>query len=218
MPKRTRDYHSWQIKQLTDPQTAAGYLNAALNDSNEMFLKALRNVAEAGTIAKVAKKAGVRRESLYRTLSDRGNPRFDTLNSVLSVLGLRMGIQPRPAPRIHGRGMVAITDRALDMRSGTGNLSLMARDVGKLAPAPAKLGGEGVAPGFQAGLGAYPQGPALPQVPGQGSGHSFRLVPEPVQMQIGLLEDAVLKAPSTHPQAYADSLRAFASSMAQQTL
>jgi probable addiction module antidote protein len=99
VPKRTRDYHSWQIKQLTNPQTAASYLNAALNDSNEMFLKALRNVAEAGTIAKVAKKAGVRRESLYKTLSDRGNPRLDTLNSVLSVLGLRIAIETRPTAR-----------------------------------------------------------------------------------------------------------------------
>ena len=99
MPKRTRDYHSWQIKQLTHPQTAASYLNAALNDSNEMFLKALRNVAEASTIAKVAKKAGVRRESLYRTLSDQGNPRLDTLNSILSVLGLRIAIEARPTAR-----------------------------------------------------------------------------------------------------------------------
>jgi probable addiction module antidote protein len=99
MPKRTRDYHSWQIKQLTDPQTSAAYLNAALNDSKEMFLKALRNVAEAGTITKVAKKACVRRESLYRTLSDHGNPRLDTLNSVLSVLGLRIAIEVRPTAR-----------------------------------------------------------------------------------------------------------------------
>ena len=99
MPKRTRDYHSWQIKQLTDPETAAGYLNEALCDSREMFLKALRNVAEAGRMARVAKEAGVRRESLYRTLSKRGNPRLDTLNSVLSVLGLGIAIEVRPRAR-----------------------------------------------------------------------------------------------------------------------
>jgi probable addiction module antidote protein len=99
MPKRTRDYHSWHIKQLTDPQTAASYLNAALDDSKEMFLKALRNVAEAGQMTRIAKKAGVRRESLYRTLSDRGNPRLDTLSSVLSVLGLRIAIQVRSTAR-----------------------------------------------------------------------------------------------------------------------
>jgi probable addiction module antidote protein len=57
------------------------------------------DVAEAGRMARVAKKAGVRRESLYRTLSDRGNPRLDTLNSVLSALGLGIAIEVRPRAR-----------------------------------------------------------------------------------------------------------------------
>ena len=99
MPKRTRDHHAWLIEELKDPVVAANYLNEALSDSGQMFLKALRNVAEAGRMSKVAKKAGVRRESLYRTLSDRGNPRLDTLNSVLSVLGLRIAIEVSPTAR-----------------------------------------------------------------------------------------------------------------------
>ena len=99
MPKRTLDHHAWLIEELKDPVVAANYLNEALCDSQEMFLKALRNVAEAGRMAKVAKKAGVRRESLYRTLSDHGNPRLDTLNSVLSVLGLGIAIEVRPRAR-----------------------------------------------------------------------------------------------------------------------
>ena len=101
MPKRTRDYHAWLIDELKDPVVAANYLNEALSDSRQMFLKALRNVAEAGTITKVARKAGVRRESLYRSLSDHGNPRLDTLNSVLSVLGLGIAIEVRPAAAKH---------------------------------------------------------------------------------------------------------------------
>jgi probable addiction module antidote protein len=63
------------------------------------FLKALRNVAEAGRMTRVAKEAGVRRESLYRTLSGHGNPRLDTLNSVLNVLGLQIAIEVRPRAR-----------------------------------------------------------------------------------------------------------------------
>ena len=47
MPKRTRDYHEFLLEQLTDPVFAAGYLNEARQDSQKMFLKALRNVAEA---------------------------------------------------------------------------------------------------------------------------------------------------------------------------
>ncbi len=100
MPKRTRDYHAFLIKRLADPKAAESYLNAAINDSTEAFLKALRNVAEARRMSKVAKEAGVSRESLYRTLSGEGNPRFDTLTSVLSVLGLRLKLEafPETAP------------------------------------------------------------------------------------------------------------------------
>jgi len=99
MPKRTMDYHAWLIEELKDPVVAANYLNEALGDSRPMFLKALRNVAEARRIARIAKGAGVRRESLYRTLSKRGNPRLDTLTSVLSVLGLGIAIEVRPTAR-----------------------------------------------------------------------------------------------------------------------
>ena len=52
MPKRTRDYHSWLLKELEDSERAANYLEAAVKDSPEMFLKALRNVAEAHRMAK----------------------------------------------------------------------------------------------------------------------------------------------------------------------
>ena len=45
--KRSSDYHSWLLTQLADPEEAEHYLSAALEDSPEMFLKALRNVAES---------------------------------------------------------------------------------------------------------------------------------------------------------------------------
>jgi probable addiction module antidote protein len=92
MPKRTSDYQAWLLIQLKDPQVAADYLNAALDDSPEIFLLALRNVAEAHRIAKVAEEAGVSRESLYRTLSEDGNPRLSTLKAVLEVMGLHIAV------------------------------------------------------------------------------------------------------------------------------
>ena len=97
MPKRSSDYHSWLLTQLADPDEAASYLNAAIEDSPQMFLKALRNVAEAYGMSKVAEEAGRARESLYRTLSEEGNPRLDTLTSILEVLGLRIAV-------VQGRG------------------------------------------------------------------------------------------------------------------
>jgi probable addiction module antidote protein len=86
------------IKQLRRSATfAAEYLKAALEDTEEpqVLLIALRHIAEArGGIAKIAKKAGVERESLYRALSRRGNPRLSTLFAVTKAMGLTLTVEP----------------------------------------------------------------------------------------------------------------------------
>ena len=92
MPKRTRRDREWQLDKLSDPEIAASFLNAALEDSMEVFLSALGKVAQANQISKVAKESGVQRETLYRSLSERGNPTLDTLTGVLSALDLRISI------------------------------------------------------------------------------------------------------------------------------
>jgi probable addiction module antidote protein len=94
MPKRTRDFQSWFYGSLADPRAAASYLNAAKKDSLEMFLIALRDVAEAHRMSKVAKRARIRRESLYRMLSKTGNPTSKSLDSVLKSLGFELRVIP----------------------------------------------------------------------------------------------------------------------------
>jgi probable addiction module antidote protein len=85
------------IRELrADPKFAAEYLKAALEDTEEpaVLLIALRRIAEArGGIAKVAKAAGIERESLYRALSARGNPRLSTLVAVTKAVGLKLTVE-----------------------------------------------------------------------------------------------------------------------------
>jgi len=78
-----------------DPEFAGEYLKAALEDEREprVLLMALRHVALARGIAKVAKAAGIERESLYRALSMRGNPRLSTLVAVTKAIGLRLTVE-----------------------------------------------------------------------------------------------------------------------------
>jgi probable addiction module antidote protein len=79
-----------------NPEFAAEYLKAALEDTEEpkVLLVALRHLAEAkGGIAKVAKQAGIERESLYRALSARGNPRLSTLVAVTKAMDLRLTVE-----------------------------------------------------------------------------------------------------------------------------
>jgi len=85
------------IRELREnPDFAAEYLRAALEDNDEprVLLIALRRIAEArGGIAKVAKAAGVERESLYRALSANGNPRLSTLVAVTKAIGLKLTVE-----------------------------------------------------------------------------------------------------------------------------
>jgi len=90
MPRQTRSYREALLESLSDPIEAVHYLNAAIDDSPEMFLKALRNVAQARQMAKVARDAGVTRESLYRATSEIGNPTLETLDSVLAAVGIKI--------------------------------------------------------------------------------------------------------------------------------
>ena len=95
MPKRVREHHEWLLEQLLDPATAADYLNEARKESRASFLKALRNVAESRRMTVVAQDAGRNRESLYRALSEEGNPRLDTYDAVLDALGLDYAFKPK---------------------------------------------------------------------------------------------------------------------------
>jgi probable addiction module antidote protein len=92
--KKSRAYQPALIQSLRDSGEAEQYLNAALEeDDPELFLLALRNVAEAqGGIAQLADKAKLNRESLYRMLSDRGNPELRSLDALLHALGFRLAV------------------------------------------------------------------------------------------------------------------------------
>lgn len=85
------------VRELRDnPEYATEYLKAAIEESDEpqVLLIALRHLAEAkGGLAKVAKAAGIERESLYRALSPKGNPRLSTLVAVTKAIGMKLTVE-----------------------------------------------------------------------------------------------------------------------------
>lgn len=94
MKKLTEKYEYNLKKDLHDPVEAAEYLNAALEDgSQEVFLMALKDVADAKGISEIAHKTKLNRENLYRILSTRGNPKLKSLNSVLHSVGLKLSVE-----------------------------------------------------------------------------------------------------------------------------
>lgn len=93
--KRTKSYQRELIKSLKNPEEAAAYINAALekSDAPEVFLLALKNVAEAYGFSKLSKRAHLNRENLYRMLSGKGNPELSSLKALLNGLGLRLHVK-----------------------------------------------------------------------------------------------------------------------------
>jgi len=93
-------HHEREMAELGyDRQLAVEYLKVAIEsldkpDDRAAGLLALRSVAEAyDGLAVVAAEAGISRESLYRSLSAKGNPTLKTLVAVLKTLGLRLSVK-----------------------------------------------------------------------------------------------------------------------------
>ena len=90
---RTRKYKDHLKERLQDPAEAIGYLNAAKDSDVRVFLLALRDVADArGGLGWLAQESDLNRESIYRILSKRGNPRLTSLKAVLDAMGLHLSI------------------------------------------------------------------------------------------------------------------------------
>lgn len=78
---------------LTDPETAAAYLVAALEEAGDdpgFIAQALGTVARSGNLSELARRVGMSREGLYKALSADGNPSFATIMKVTRALGLRL--------------------------------------------------------------------------------------------------------------------------------
>ena len=82
---------------LRTQEEMAAYLEVCLEEANgdaSFIAKALGDIARAKGMSQVAKEAGLSRESLYRALSEGGNPSFATVLKVARALGVRLHAQP----------------------------------------------------------------------------------------------------------------------------
>jgi probable addiction module antidote protein len=80
---------------LRDEAAIAAYIEAVLEDGDPgLVAAAIGDIARARGMAQIAKETGRSRESLYRALSDRGNPELATLMGVLKALGLQLSVKP----------------------------------------------------------------------------------------------------------------------------
>ena len=103
MPKtKTKKWDA--ANHLKNGRDVVAYLEAAFEDGDSgVIAAALGDIARARGMSKVARQAGLGRESLYKALSAGGNPELGTVVRVLRALGVRLQAVPEPrstrAPR-----------------------------------------------------------------------------------------------------------------------
>ena len=91
---RLKNYREDLLERLKDADYAAEYLAQVLAEKDRAaFLVALKDVVEAtGGMSAMAKRAGLKRPSLYKIFSRKGNPTLETLQAILEALGLRVTV------------------------------------------------------------------------------------------------------------------------------
>ncbi len=90
---------------LRTPEEAAAYLAAALEEGDPAaFRRALGDVARARSMASNAEASGLGRESLYKALSQTGNPSLDTVQRVIAALGQTLAVVPAEKTSVVGSG------------------------------------------------------------------------------------------------------------------
>lgn len=94
----TSDYQEQLHERLQDREYAAEYLSACASEGQEALLVGLKDVAKAqGGVGQLAKETALNRESLYRMLSDEGNPTLESVLLVLDSLGIELQFAMRAA-------------------------------------------------------------------------------------------------------------------------
>jgi len=92
----TVDYKKHLLRDMKKVEYAAGYLTAALEEGEDVFLLALRDVAQVhGGMAALAQATKLNRENLYEMLSKKGNPRLSSITAILDKLGLELAFRPK---------------------------------------------------------------------------------------------------------------------------
>lgn len=99
--RKYRKFRDVLIEELrTDPEQADAYLKVALEEFDrdrdvEQLMVALRNLTEAqGGVPALARRVKMGKTSLYKALSEKGNPTLSTIGTILHGLGYRLAVEP----------------------------------------------------------------------------------------------------------------------------
>ena len=78
---------------LDSPEMIQEYIQTAIEDGDPVALRlALADVAKAKGMSNIAADTKLNRQNLYKSLSENGNPSFNTINKVMKACGLKLQV------------------------------------------------------------------------------------------------------------------------------
>ncbi len=84
------------VDEIETREDVIGILEAALEENDIEFLfKVIGDIARSKGMALIARELNLNRESLYRSLSQDGNPSFGTIVKVLDNLGFQLSVRQK---------------------------------------------------------------------------------------------------------------------------
>ena len=96
MAKNDAEVSDWDLADYLKTEEDVIYLlEEALEDYDPAAWQLIiSDIARSTGMAKIARKAGLNRESLYKALKEDAHPRFDTIMRVLKAMGFKLMIAP----------------------------------------------------------------------------------------------------------------------------
>ena len=108
--EKIKTYPFDAAEHLNTVKDIAYFIEAALDEGDEAgLIHALNAVGRSKGMATLAKKTGISRESLYKSLRGKSKPQFSTIHKIIKALGLRLEVHPAnsneatPVKRAKGR-------------------------------------------------------------------------------------------------------------------
>ena len=96
MSAKGTSFNDYLMGKLKDPEIACYFISEAIAEHNSDYLKiALGDVVKAYGVGHISEQTGIGRQTIYKMLSENGNPTHKNLVTVLDALGLELTVRPK---------------------------------------------------------------------------------------------------------------------------
>jgi len=96
MSAKGKSFNDYLMEKLKDPELACHFISEAMIEHDPEYLKvALGDIVKAYGVGYISEQTGLGRQTIYKMLSEKGNPTHKNLVAILDALGLELTVKPK---------------------------------------------------------------------------------------------------------------------------